>query len=638
MTDVAAPTHNVPVQCGRDSADVTPQWFVNGSEYNPHLATFRPLVNGEEAFDAVYRAIDAAKKSVCIICWGFQPSMYFIRKGTHPPIGELLRMKAREGKTVRVLSWAFNLLGAVPVTGLALGEPNLPGRRLPGFPGDTPKTATEEQYNYDVSWFGMFDRQFSITHEFSRMLVRHAAAKDPSFATTRENLRFFSRSYSMEDSAKIREVDYIDKGLSLTTKLTLMFTPTHHQKMVVVDYEDPEAAVGFVMGHNMLDGYWDTSEHSGKQQRADAGRNGAVPLHDYSSRVTGTIVGDVFRNFADAWQKETGESLPMPDFDSYPLLGDDGRAMCQILRTQPQYGKQHISECYLQAVSNASQYIHIENQYFRWPPLAERITKAANDMTGCGRKPERHGPLYLFVISNTSDGGMGAGTVNTYRMLELLGRADRIPEVARHQRLETIEKDLDAVNDELRADEAIDQGRKAQLEARKLELEEQRDRLKPKSWHEKTFGSDRTPEVIMASEVPGLKVHIATLVAPDTQDGEEWQEVYIHAKLMLIDDAFMTLGSANINTRSMQVDSELNIAHHRPEITAPLRAQQWDKYTKGRVLPGMPLKEAFQEWGVLIQENTQAKGNKLRPRAQLAEFLRDSPPCQDSCRLPILRN
>jgi phosphatidylserine/phosphatidylglycerophosphate/cardiolipin synthase-like enzyme len=70
--------------------------------------------------------------------------------------------------------------------------------------------------------------------------------------------------------------------------------------------------------------------------------------------------------------------------------------------------------------------------------------------------------------------------------------------------------------------------------------------------------------------VPGLKVHVATLVAPDTAPGKRWQEVYIHAKLMMIDDTFMTAGSANINTRSMQSDSELNIAHHRPEITGPL--------------------------------------------------------------------
>ena len=162
------------------------------------------------------------------------------------------------------------------------------------------------------------------------------------------------------------------------------------------------------------------------------------------------------------------------------------------------------------------------------------------------------------------------------------------------------------------------------LEARKQQLEAQKASLEPKSWRERTFGSDRTPEAIKSSNVPGLKVHVATLVSPDTPEGVEWPEVYIHAKLMMIDDTFMTAGSANINTRSMQVDSEMNIAHHRPEITAPLRARQWEKYTAGQVLSGMPLDEAFAKWGKIIEMNGKAKGKRQPPLAQLCEFMRAS--------------
>ena len=132
-------------------------------------------------------------------------------------------------------------------------------------------------------------------------------------------------------------------------------------------------------------------------------------------------------------------------------------------------------------------------------------------------------------------------------------------------------------------------------------------------------------ETIGAIEVPGLKTHIATLVAPDTPAGQPWPEVYIHAKLMLIDDAFMTLGSANINTRSMQADSEMNIAHHRPEITRPLREQQWAKYTNGRVTAGMAFKDSYKVWEKLIQKSATAKRDRQRPVSQLADFLRDSP-------------
>jgi phosphatidylserine/phosphatidylglycerophosphate/cardiolipin synthase-like enzyme len=36
--------------------------------------------------------------------------------------------------------------------------------------------------------------------------------------------------------------------------------------------------------------------------------------------------------------------------------------------------------------------------------------------------------------------------------------------------------------------------------------------------------------------------------------------VYIHAKLMIVDDRFMTVGSANFTNRSMAIDSELNLS------------------------------------------------------------------------------
>ncbi|MGV3347142.1 phospholipase, partial [Enterobacteriaceae bacterium LUAb1] len=43
---------------------ITPPWFVQNTEYPPALATYKPLVNGEETFAAVHHAIARATKSV----------------------------------------------------------------------------------------------------------------------------------------------------------------------------------------------------------------------------------------------------------------------------------------------------------------------------------------------------------------------------------------------------------------------------------------------------------------------------------------------------------------------------------------------------------------------------------------------
>ncbi|MFW8395610.1 phospholipase, partial [Klebsiella pneumoniae] len=80
--------------------------------------------NGEEVFAAVYHAIMNAQKTVDIICWGFQPSMYFIRDGQSLCIGELLCKIAETKKVqVRILGWEMPCNAA----GVG-GEANLPGK------------------------------------------------------------------------------------------------------------------------------------------------------------------------------------------------------------------------------------------------------------------------------------------------------------------------------------------------------------------------------------------------------------------------------------------------------------------------------------------------------------------------------
>ncbi|MBL3871032.1 phospholipase, partial [Pseudomonas syringae pv. theae] len=73
---------------------------------------------------------------------------------------------------------------------------------------------------------------------------------------------------------------------------------SHHQKSVLVDYELP-SAVGFVMGHNPLDEYWDTDQHSalnreeGNKPEPYLGPRGFLPRQDISCMLSGPILHDV---------------------------------------------------------------------------------------------------------------------------------------------------------------------------------------------------------------------------------------------------------------------------------------------------------------------------------------------------------
>ncbi len=55
------------------------------------------------------------------------------------------------------------------------------------------------------------------------------------------------------------------------------------------------------------------------------------------------------------------------------------------------------------------------------------------------------------------------------------------------------------------------------------------------------------------------------------QDQALYRSIYVHAKLAIIDDTWVTVGSANLNNRGMCDDSEMNVALIQPELARRLR-------------------------------------------------------------------
>ncbi|UJB30657.1 hypothetical protein [Chromobacterium sp. Beijing] len=673
------------------------EWIVSDAEYDAQWGTFLPLNCGQAAFDAVHRAIAQARRSVDIICWGFQPSMHFIRDGKQPPIGQLLEQKAAAGVDVRVLGWAFEPFG-INVTGFA-GEPNLVGKgdlRIKARTKDAPfgarkHTADDKQYQYDKAWYQRHALDLSLPEGSDHTLqARLQHQQRQQQATRQRKLRFIGRGFgAMEQLEIFHAARYrAQSPTDISQQLMSAAVPTHHQKMVLIDMDDPTLAYGFVMGHNMLDEYWDTPAHSVRVHPPDQGRNGASPRQDISSRVSGPILQHLHHNFAQAWQQETGEDLlalrkAKDVHPRLPLRTDidpKGKCMLQILRTQPQQrhplsgktGIQDIESMYLQAVNNALSYLYFENQYFRWPALADKINDVAYNLTRHGRDG-KHGQLHVFVVTNASDEGVGPGTLNTYRMLDTLGRAELIPNVSRSQELDWRHNQWKAAR-KRHADIALE-SRKAStlpagginpgyyldLQKRQADAEQALRQAEAalKASQEASRQAKRTgqPQTIAPQPRPGLKIHVCTLVAPDSPPytpaayidarsprerslglpprrqltrPASWVPVYIHSKLTLINDVFTTLGSANLNTRSMQVDSELNIAHQNGALTKNLRLQLWSQHTWDRSEKKAwgaqeDIAKAFKAWSDLIEANKKAQGDGKPPVAPLVEFYRDSP-------------
>jgi len=107
--------------------------------------------------------------------------------------------------------------------------------------------------------------------------------------------------------------------------------------------------------------------------------------------------------------------------------------------------------------------------------------------------------------------------------------------------------------------------------------------------HEETVDrarKEKTTLPITAEEFAehGLNVFMGSLWTCSDKDGPlrsiDYEEIYIHAKVAIVDDAAFTIGSANLNLRSMALDSELNVLSDAFDVACQLRADLFRQCTQ----------------------------------------------------------
>ena len=683
MTDVTKKPIQIPASKYMPKAKVGLSWFLyeeDKKEFEPSMsdahskpvpATFRALINGEEAFGAIYDKIENASSSIDIAIWGFQPSMYFKRKkdGKFLRIGDLLIKMALNNVKVRLLVWS--MWGDVQTT--SEDAANLGNKHYIGY-GRAAKEISQEQMEYDAYWYEAIRGEFHTTFDRIRNSSDGSSEELDKIAAgleERDKARFPYLWKISSDKERLKKIQYknrrvtlfnditnggySDKNLPWLAELALSAASTHHQKMVLIDYKKPEQAVGFVMEHNMLDNYWDRSTHIyGNLEAANAGKNVNTPLQDVSSIVTGEVLWDLNYNFCQSWDRDgffdnrgyydSSENLTQDrkgiqrsSFKPNPNMGMDGMTLqAQIVRTYDKPRVKDIMKVYLKNIQQTTSYIYTENQYFRWPVLAEEFLSHWKNM-----RKGRPGPIHWFVVTNSSDSGIGSGTFTTNNMLKLLGRQDVMPNVARNVNLEELETEKSRIalsnpKGTLGVPGPLDETRKArikaldaEIESRKKDLENEKQKIKKGDIAEPEEDRQFTQKLgYELKDTPGIKAHICTLVADNA-----WQEVYVHSKVTIMDDTFTIISSANLNTRSMEKDTELGIILQTGEVARDLRKRLWSLHTKKNAAAnpdGMHdynvAEEAFDVWGQLMQKNREAKvSGNIKPLYPLRQFFRPNP-------------
>jgi phosphatidylserine/phosphatidylglycerophosphate/cardiolipin synthase-like enzyme len=88
------------------------------------------------------------------------------------------------------------------------------------------------------------------------------------------------------------------------------------------------------------------------------------------------------------------------------------------------------------------------------------------------------------------------------------------------------------------------------------------------------------------------------------QPGEGAHPVYVHAKIGIVDDRWLTLGSANLNEHSFFNDTEMNVVTHDPGLARSVRLRLWSEHLgcEAAELEGDPARIVDERWRPLAEE------------------------------------
>ena len=93
------------------------------------------------------------------------------------------------------------------------------------------------------------------------------------------------------------------------------------------------------------------------------------------------------------------------------------------------------------------------------------------------------------------------------------------------------------------------------------------------------------------------------------QRGADAKPVYVHAKIGIVDDRWLTIGSANLNEHSLFNDTEMNVVCADPEIARTTRLRLWSEHLECPIedVAGDPAELIDTRWRPLANEQLELR-------------------------------
>lgn len=336
------------------------------------------------------------------------------------------------------------------------------------------------------------------------------------------------------------------------------------------------------------------------QDRDHASRG---PFHDVHARVNGPAAGELATTFIERWRAVSSTTLALDAATALDGLPQTGRDVVQVARTYygavpgsgrgfdfAPNGERTILDTLLQAIGRARRHIYIEDQYLTPPPeFAFALAAAAARVSG---------PLVIIVPSTTDQPfGLPRRQAFIQKMREAWG--DRVKVGILRQRFARTQADftsakgrlwLTANISEAVADNVIEIGPVNRLPDAPFWLvvdgEAMRAYQKVPGYTSATgarYYVDRGEDTKLFAKDRGTK-RSAHKIGAAVITGM-FPAIYVHTKMVLIDDAFASIGSANCNRRGYFSDGECNIFAMRDTLVdgadnwiRDLRIQLWAEH------------------------------------------------------------
>jgi phosphatidylserine/phosphatidylglycerophosphate/cardiolipin synthase-like enzyme len=326
----------------------------------------------------------------------------------------------------------------------------------------------------------------------------------------------------------------------------------------------------------------------------DANHLAASPFHDIHARVDGPAVRDLALTFEQRWARDGGGTAVAFPTPAATALGAPGTDVVQVARTYfapadasrrlnfAPAGDRTIADTMLSAIAGAREFIYIEEQYFT--PPAEYNTALINKVSS--------GDLRLLVVllPSLNDQPFGelprTGLIND---LQLAGAASGCAVRVGYPR-----RRFTVPENELRASSG-----KCIL-GEKLEVSGginptivlgPKDRLPPPPFwvavegeliwvYDESVDPVDDPETMRFAVDRGAETRLVKGGgAPSGARSRKHEKgavatvinlngIYVHSKMMIVDDVFLGLGSANLNRRGLFHDGEANIFTLPEELKA----------------------------------------------------------------------